>query len=116
MNEFQRALVEGHQKAKPAEKSAQGWGEHWVILQPPELGPLELNWFGGRRLTDREEDEPEGADYEEAWRGPDADEIEPGPESDEEADHVAEWVKDIEIDSDEDWEEPCGRRSLFWRP
>ena len=27
MNEFQRALVEGHQKAKPAEKSAQGWGK-----------------------------------------------------------------------------------------
>ena len=37
-------------------------------------------------MTDREEDEPEGSDYTEVWRGPDGEEIESGPESNEEAD------------------------------
>ena len=63
-----------------------------------------------------EEDELEGADYAEAWRGPDAEEIEPGPESDEEADYIAKWVEEIEVDSNEDWDQPCSKRLRFWRP
>ena len=67
-------------------------------------------------MTNREEDKPEGADYAEAWRGPDGEEIEPGPESNEETDYIAEWVEEIEVESDEDWDQPCGKRSCFWRP
>ena len=117
MNEFQLALIKDDKKAKSAEKSAQGWGQHWVISAAART------WSSWSQLvqrpgsvTNREEDEPERADYAEVWRGPDGEEIERRPESDEEADYIAEWVKEIEVDSDEDWEEPCSRRLLFWRP
>ena len=43
-------------------------------------------------MTNREEDEPERADYAEVWRGPDGKEIERRTESDKEADYIAERV------------------------
>ena len=67
-------------------------------------------------MTDREEDEPEGSDYAEAWRGPDGEEVEPRLESNEETDYIAEWVEEIEVESDEDRDQPCGKRMCFWRP
>jgi len=100
------------QLIQPAEKSSWSWSQRRVVLQTEETErPEEFDWsqVRGQRAGEEghlEDDfaETGGAEVT-GWEPPDDDE-----------DFVTQWIEEVSVESDEDWSEPRGKKSRFWKP